>query len=388
MRYFIGRIKVFACAALCISVLLAAVSSDVFYVSGASGSVQSKIDAAVQKKQQAKKDSEAAKQKKSAAQKDKERLDDDIDTLEAELNEIDSIISETETGIAQKEAEIADFEQKISDNDAAFRARLRAMDENNTATYLDVLLNAASLSDFFGKMETIQEISENDQAIIDNMKTLKDGVAQSKAALEEKKSEQVEARGLVEGKRQSLNAKIQEKSSLIKTLEANIAEYDKIYKEQERQENALKESLKASLSKPSSAVSPKYVSGVFTWPATSYSVTSAYGYRIHPVYKTKKYHSGIDIGAAYGTAVSAANGGTVTLAGWNGGYGNCIVVDHGGGLATLYGHLSSISVSRGATVSKGQQIGKVGSTGVSTGPHLHFEVLKGGSATDPMAYFK
>ena len=354
---------------------------------GAASTVQSKINDAVKKKQEAKKNIQEATQKKSSATKEKEKLDDEIDVLATELNEIDSIISAADKVIAEKEAEIAGFEKQISENDQKFRARLRAMDENNTATYIDILLNAESISDFFTKIETIKEISEHDQEIIDNMVTLKNGIVESKEVLEAQRDEQLEARSLVESKRAALNAKIAEKSKLIKDLENDIEAYKKVEEEQERLENQLKASLQGSLSKSSSAVSPKYVNGAFTWPApASYNITSPYGYRIHPVYKTKKFHSGIDIGAAYGTAVLAANGGTVTMAGWNGGYGNCIVVDHGGGLATLYAHLSSISVSRGATVSKGQQIGKIGSTGVSTGPHLHFEVLKNGSTTNPMNY--
>lgn len=100
-----------------------------------------------------------------------------------------------------------------------------------------------------------------------------------------------------------------------------------------------------------------------------------------------KRHTGTDIGASYGAEIVAANSGTVTLAGWNSGYGNCVIIDHGGGKATLYGHMSAYSVSQGQTVSKGQRIGSVGSTGNSTGPHLHFEVLINGVAVDPMQYF-
>ena len=355
----------------------------------AASSVQSKINDAVKKKQEAKKNIQEAQQKKSSETKEKEKLDNEIDVLGAELDEIESIISEAERVIAEKEEEIAAYEVQIEENDNKFRARLRAMDENNTATYIDILLSAESISDFFTKVETIKEISEHDKGIINNMIELKNGIVESKTEVENRRDEQLEAKSLVEKKKAALNAKIAEKSNMIKKLEKDIEAYKRVEEEQERLENQLKASLQGSLSKSSSAVSPKYVNGAFSWPApASYTITSPYGYRIHPVYKTKKFHSGIDVGAGYGTKVVAANGGTVTMAGWNGGYGNCIVVDHGGGLATLYAHLSSMSVSRGNTVSKGQQIGKIGSTGVSTGPHLHFEVLRNGSTTDPMAYFK
>ena len=123
------------------------------------------------------------------------------------------------------------------------------------------------------------------------------------------------------------------------------------------------------------------------WPAPdSHTITSYFGWRVHPITGTNKYHSGVDIGASYGSSVLAADSGTVILAGWNGGYGNCIVISHGNGITTLYGHLSSIIVSSGQSVSQGQTIGYVGSTGNSTGPHLHWEVAVNGSQVNPLNY--
>ena len=125
------------------------------------------------------------------------------------------------------------------------------------------------------------------------------------------------------------------------------------------------------------------------WPVpASQRITSYYGNRIHPVYKTKRFHSGIDIGVGYGANILAAADGTVTLAETNGGYGKCIIINHGSGLTSLYGHNSSLLVSKGDKVTKGQIIAKAGSTGVSTGPHLHFEVRVNGSTTDPLGYLR
>ena len=133
----------------------------------------------------------------------------------------------------------------------------------------------------------------------------------------------------------------------------------------------------------------KYTGGRFAWPVPgSQRITSYYGYRIHPVYKTKKFHTGIDVGAGYGLAIVAAGDGVVTMATTNGGYGKCVIINHGSGITTLYGHCSTLLVSVGDKVTKGQTIAKVGSTGVSTGPHLHFEVRVNGSTTDPLQYLK
>lgn len=126
-------------------------------------------------------------------------------------------------------------------------------------------------------------------------------------------------------------------------------------------------------------------SGTFIWPCNG-PITSPFGYRTHPIFGTTIYHSGIDIGVDYNTPIHAADGGTVILAGWCGGYGNAVIIDHGNGLQTLYGHNTSVAVSEGQTVSQGQVIAYSGSTGYSTGPHCHFEVRRNGEAVDPMGY--
>jgi len=166
-----------------------------------------------------------------------------------------------------------------------------------------------------------------------------------------------------------------------------VAADQKVIDEEERAMEALKAQVSGSLSKSSGGKA--YVGGEFTWPTPScHYITSHFSpRRKNPVSGVYKRHTGTDIGAAYGTTIVAANSGTVTLAGWNSGYGNCVIIDHGGGKATLYAHMSSYSVSKGQTVSKGQKIGAVGSTGNSTGPHLHFEILINGAAVDPMQFF-
>ena len=128
-------------------------------------------------------------------------------------------------------------------------------------------------------------------------------------------------------------------------------------------------------------------SGSFVWPATSYLVTSEYGYRIHPLQGVQKFHSGIDIGAGAGTPIYAAAAGTVATATYNDSYGNYVLINHGGGNSTLYAHMSSMAVSSGAYVTQGQVIGYVGSTGWSTGPHLHYEVRLNGSTVNPLSYY-
>ena len=159
----------------------------------------------------------------------------------------------------------------------------------------------------------------------------------------------------------------------------------------DREEESLRreiQSLTSQSSSNSGTSAAVYSGGALSWPAPSTTyVTSPYGWRFHPIQKRNKLHTGIDIGAGYGASVIAAEGGTVLRAGWNGGYGQYIVIDHGNGLSTLYAHNSTLLVSAGQVVTRGQKIALVGSTGNSTGPHLHFEVLLYGQTQDPMSYF-
>ncbi len=356
----------------------------------ATSSVQQKLDEATKSKKENLEKLNEAKAQREDAITEKDALDTEISILEDELSGIDAIIADADARIAEKQAQITQYEADIEKEDEAFRKRLRAMDEINVSTYIDILLEAESLSDFLVRMETLREISEHDQAIIDQMVTLKNGVVQSKQEIEASKAEQEEARSLVADKKAALDAKLAEKTQFIEALKNDMEAYEAAIAEAEEQEQALKAQLTPTLSR-SSSNAPAFISnengGAFIWPLpSSHYITSQFSTRTHPVYGVERFHSGIDIGGSYGSAVYASAGGTVTLAGWNGGYGNCVVIDHGNGMATLYGHNSSLLVSAGQTVSQGQQIARVGSTGVSTGPHLHFEVLVNGVERNPLEY--
>ncbi len=373
--------------ALFLSVSFAPICRD-YSVYGAT--VQEKIE-------QARKDKQAAQQAQSEskaylddAMAQVAQWDDEAEVIRAELNEIDSIISEAEANIAAKEAEIAEYERQIEENDEAFRVRLRAMDETNASGYIDLLLNSHSISDFVNRVETLREITAYDQGIIDEMVALKNGVEVSKNEIVAYRNEQQEARALVQEKQDALDAKISEKQSYIKSLEDDIEEYDRLFKAAAAQEESLKRSIAASSSKGSTSSGRiVYSGGVFCWPAPSYTyISSPYGYRIHPVYGNQRFHSGLDLAAPGGSPILAAADGTVRFAGWNGGYGYCVIIDHGSGIQTLYGHSSKLLVSAGQSVSRGETIALVGTTGTSTGNHLHFEVLNNGSTTDPMPYLQ
>lgn len=347
-------------------------------------SVQDKIDKASKDKQAALDKIKEAETAKEDIIVQSDQLEREIDILQTEIFAIDDIITDADEQIAIKEGEIAVIEGEIAAQDDNFKECLRAMEETSAVSYLEILFTSDSLSELLINIETINEITAYDMAVIDEMTNLRDEVIQAKEEIELHREEQQVARNIATEKQNTLELKIAEKEALALSLEQDIENYKKLYEEARRQEEELKASLEYS-----SEGSEYLGTGQFCWPAPSYTrMSSPYGYRIHPIYKTKKFHSGVDLAAPGGTNILAADGGKVISAGWNGGYGNCVVVDHGNGVSTLYAHASKLCVSKGQKVERGSVIAKVGTTGNSTGNHLHFEVLINGKTTDPMKYIK
>lgn len=286
-----------------------------------------------------------------------------VDKLNAEVSAANSRIVKTEKDISNKKQEMKNREDGLNE-------RLRVMYKNGSVGFIDVLLGSNSISEFISNLEMIQRIYKNDREVLETLK-------KEEKELEELSKKLKEDKAVLDAKKAELDAEMKELNGLKAELEA--AE-DKLLEEAE----ALKDKI-ASITNPDS----DYGGGAFVWPApASRYVTSPFGWRIHPIYGTWKFHSGIDIGAAGGTNVLAAANGTVILSQWYGGYGNCIMIDHGGGIVTLYGHMSKRIASVGQKVSAGSVIGKVGSTGVSSGDHLHFEVQKGGEFMNPLDYVR
>jgi murein DD-endopeptidase MepM/ murein hydrolase activator NlpD len=239
---------------------------------------------------------------------------------------------------------------------------------------------------------------EQDEDVLGQIKKLRAKVQAEKAALQSEEAEVAQAEARQAEQAEKLNGLVAERESKIGALDdarsekqvvAKKAEQDKaLWEKQEddlQRESAGIEAELRKISGSSGGGSVVQGTGQMIWPVNG-RLSSRFGYRIHPISKVRKLHTGIDIAAGSGTSIKAADAGTVVFAGWRGGYGKTIIVSHGSGLATLYAHQSALLVGSGARVGKGQVIGKVGSTGYSTGPHLHFEVRKNGSPVDPLSY--
>ena len=277
-------------------------------------------------------------------------LQQDIDKLQKKADALQKDIDDN-TAVLNKKKEEMEGRMRI------YRRRLRDIYENGQINYLEVLLGA--------KEKEAAEIQRRQDLLDSQMAEIKN----DKAELEKKRSD---AETMREQRAQKLYKAEEEKRK-------SDAEYDRLL--------AISDNIKSMLQglETASVMPSGGGNGSFVWPCSG-TITSYYGWRVHPIFGTRKYHSGMDIGVDYGTPIHAAAAGVVVYSGWMGGYGYAVMIDHGGGLVTIYGHNSSLSVSEGQRVSQGQVIALAGSTGYSTGPHCHFEVRLHGEVTEPLNY--
>ncbi len=302
--------------------------------------------------------------------------------------------------IAEKAKEVEEARRLEAEQLERYRTRVRAMEENGNLGILAVILNTNDLGQLLTAIDDMGEIMESDKALEDQYIAARENTEAVKAEYEETKSQLEEKQAVLKAEQQELEKQIEEAYMMLAEVEADIESNLEAYAQMEAATDEacaafdalaaqLEAERQAAVQSPSGAGASTIVgTGMFAWPTPSCSIiTSHYGYRIHPVYGYEKLHTGTDIGAADGAEIVSAADGTVVHAGWYGGYGNCVMVDHGGGYTTLYAHMSAIAVSNGQTVSRGTTLGYVGSTGVVTAPHLHYEVRVNGATTDPMAFY-
>lgn len=319
-------------------------------------------------------------------------LSDKIADSERELENLGNQIKELEASIKTTEKELQESEEKYQKQQKMFEARVVAQYKAGKTSYLDVLLGSDSFTSFLSKYYLLGKVAKADNALLDSIEAEKQKIERTKAELEKKKSDVKTAKANQEKTNVILkNTKVQKNNQVAKLskeqadLQKQIDEYDAEMKELERLIKKAEEEAK----KGNGNNNFTYTGGQLAWPIPGYNnITSNYGMRIHPIYHVPKLHTGIDVGAPKGASFVAAEDGVVILAKYNGGYGNCVIINHGNGITTLYGHGTSILVSNGQTVKRGQPVLTVGSTGTSTGNHAHFEVRKNGSPVDPLPYLK
>ncbi len=344
---------------------------------------QEKINNSVKKQNEIKSQIQDANAKKESALAQYNAIDREIVALQITVDDINADVAESEAKVAAKDEELKKAEAECEKQYEDYCERAKLLLEKGTVSYLEILIHADSFSDFLTRLSLVNEIAEYDNKKLEELQQYAAEVEAIKKELEKENDRLMALKKEADGQMSVLKAKQAESQRLIDSIKSDIASFEKALRAQEAAEAAAREEIRR-LTQGSTG---SYTGGRFAWPSTSTYITSPYGTRIHPVTGKLKTHTGLDIGAGMGTSIFAAADGTVLISGWNsGGYGNYVVIDHGGGLTTLYAHCSSLLVSAGQRVSRGQVIAKVGSTGISTGPHLHFEVLKNGAHTDPYAY--
>ena len=312
-------------------------------------------------------------------------LEQQINSKQSDIDELEASISEAQAKLETLEEELAAAEEKVNTQNENLNARLRNMYKNGSVGFIDVLMDSGSFSEFLNNLSLVEKVYTSDQDVLEELQKAYDEIDAKKKEIETLQAELSESKATMEERKSSLEA---DKASVEKKkseIAADSAETQRELDKLEADAQALTSSIRNS---GSSSSSSKYNGGIMAWPVPScHTVSSGYGGRIHPTTGKYKFHGGLDIPGSYGSAIVAANSGKVIWAGNRGdSYGNYVIIDHGGGVSTLYGHSSKVLVSTGQRVSRGQRIANVGSTGRSTGPHCHFEVRINGSRVNPNPY--
>ena len=332
-----------------------------------------------------KKDAEAelaaGRQKAANLAAEIKNLENQIYNTSVTIEQLKKEINDTKQELSDKLEKLERVKKEIDDQNSALNNRLRAMYKNGDVGMLSVLFGSTTMSDLLTNIEMVRRIYDADAELLESIENRYEAVDKEKLEL------------------MALKESLIAKEKDLEEQQVLLAQEQKEVEEKKKQidaDNAIIEAEVDALNEEAEALTAKikelqtlqaYVGGALMWPAQSSTrITSPFGYRIHPVLKVNKMHTGIDIGAAKGTNILAANDGVVITAGWNNSYGYMVMIDHGGGIVTLYAHSSQLLVSKGDNVKRGQVIALVGSTGRSTGPHLHFEVRENGVYKNPLDY--
>jgi murein DD-endopeptidase MepM/ murein hydrolase activator NlpD len=275
-------------------------------------------------------------------------------------------------------------EKKLKSRRRMLAMRLRSNYERGHSGYMSVLLGSRDLHDYMSRSYYVERVVDNDVKLLDEIKTARLQLARDKKDLDGKTAEVKTLTASLEDDQAQFSQDHRAKEEMLTEIKEDGEKMSEALEAMEHASNTLESDLRALAQTPRGrARQQKAWTGSFIRPANG-PITSRFGSRYHPVLHRTRMHTGVDIGAGHGSAIYAADGGEVIFAGYRNGYGNTVLVDHGGGVVTLYGHCSSLGVSVGQSVRKGQVIARVGSTGLATGPHLHFEVRRNGTPVDPL----
>jgi murein DD-endopeptidase MepM/ murein hydrolase activator NlpD len=300
---------------------------------------------------------------------------------EARKAELDATLARLEENEEKLERTEADYKKKTGQ----LGQRVRDIYVNGQISYLDVLFGAKDFSDLMTRMDLLKRVLKQDYDLVQIVLAEKEEIERTKSSLEKDKAIQAEQEQKARAARDEREVKVAKRKAIIDRMKNDKAVIDAQYDELMAASKQVEEMLRRSSYATATPAAVGGGSGAMLWPMAG-PVTSEFGWRVHPITGTQKFHSGVDIGGDYGQPIAAAQGGTVEYAGWISGYGNAVIISHGGGISTLYGHCQSLAVGVGQQVSRGETIAYCGSTGNSTGPHVHFEIRVDDVQVDPLGY--
>lgn len=335
-------------------------------------------------------------QERAKLQQERDRLQNLEKAAQNQLGGIQTNIQSTQAKIQVNEgqlaianqrlkvlqAELALAERTYQDRQFATVARLQYLQRQTSSQGWAVLLQSQDLNDFLDRRRQLRLVYEADQHILAELKTEADDINRRKDNVERQKNEIALLMQELQAQKAEYEAQAQTQQTLIGRLQQDSRALEAAESQLDEDSRNLTILIQQRLGNSGVAVRG---TGQFSYPSNG-SFTSGFGWRVHPILGYRRFHSGLDFGAPHGSPIRAADTGRVIFAGWYGGYGRAVIIDHGNGLTTLYAHASSLSVSEGEAVQRGQTIAAVGSTGLSTGPHLHFEVRQNGEPVNPANY--
>lgn len=348
------------------------------------------------------------KNKKNAQVELKTALDSKLALTNQQIMNLEEQIKLHDALIERKTQEVDEAQKTADEQLEKYKKRVRAMEESGRYNYFEVLFGANSIGEFLSLIDDIGDIMQSDKELEESYKQSVTDLKTVKAEYEEAQAELKQNKVECAQLKDQLQIDITQAASVITSLQSEINDNASVLSELDSQESALQSQIQSKVKQLNEQKKAEEEAnrnnnnnggnnnggstvgtGNLVWPSYCTYITSRQGPRVHPITGEYKNHGGTDIGASYGSAIYAADSGKVVSSsdGWNGGWGNYVMIDHGNGMQTLYAHMSSRAVSVGQTVKRGQTIGYVGSTGMSTGPHLHFEMYVNGSRIDPQTKY-
>jgi murein DD-endopeptidase MepM/ murein hydrolase activator NlpD len=365
------------------------------------GELESKIDRAKERRGQLVDRIGVVDDARSEVEDQVGALDAELAALNDRVDRVSQRLAATQQKLAVLHSELEAILARLVERTDIFTERAVAAYKAGPTAYLDGIFAAETFGDVVQRYAYYQSMLDADSQLIEEIEVLRaetderrrqverkeEEIAKAKRRLEKDRARVAEIRAERANALAALKSVLSEKKTLLAGVEAKKSRWERIQNQLDRESDNIRTLLAQRTSASPTTPAPSYGGGQFAWPAPG-PVTSPYGYRTHPIFGGRRLHTGVDIGAPYGATVVAAASGVVAYVGSMSGYGNVVVVDHGGGIATTYNHLSGFAVSSGQRVSRSQAVASVGCTGYCTGPHLHFEVRIGGSPVDPMPYLQ